>query len=116
MKTHDTINPVTANRNRLAARGLPALPAGWTLRGEYLTSEDGTERYVMTLSNYGYPEHCRAWELGAKVGELLAALRAVDRADVYVHERPAALAQVRAVLARFPADSEAVGAGQGGAK
>lgn len=39
--------------------------------------------------------------LNGLLAELVTAARAVDRADVYIHERPLALAGIRAALAKL---------------
>lgn len=70
-----------------------SLPPKWSLRGEYLESEDGVERYVrgsdgrldrakvaLILSNYGYKDYAAAFELGA---DLIGLLR---RARCYINE------------------------------
>lgn len=65
----------------------PPLPANWTLKGDFYTSEDGCERYAkddggkvdreriaLTLENYGYTAHALNWR-NPLFAELLDALK-----------------------------------------
>jgi len=71
---------------------LPALPANWVLKGDYLTDDEGCQRYIkdkggkidrmriaQILEGYSFQEHAAAWKHGTEAyhnNALISAIKA----------------------------------------
>ncbi len=110
----------TPNASPIAQHTPGPLPAHWSIKGQYMTSEDGCQRFIhdesgkvdrlrvaTVLENHGYEDHARLWHLSplqAAAPELLDALEVLTRTPaILAHLEaidPMALRQARAAIAK----------------